>query len=180
VELIVRVQMIRDQFTITTWLCLGALIQGSLFLAAGRLALAPAALVITYKVLLTYAKCVGFVHNDYMDGVITKKFAGALPNESGDFGSKPAADGVAVLLIGARSNSPLGMLGSGYKQLGDLFDGMVRDLDKRSEEYGFLGATSWLNFSDRSTSSELMTVCYFRSVEGIHQFAHDPLHMYVA
>ena len=61
--------MIRDQFTITTWLSLGAILQGGFFLIFGRLALLPAVLLVTFKVLVAYAQTVGWMHNPAMDGV---------------------------------------------------------------------------------------------------------------
>jgi len=53
---------------------------------------------------------------------------------------------------------------------------VAKELDKRADEFGFLGMTKWVNSGDRTTSSELMQVCYFRNVEGLHKYAHDKLH----
>lgn len=39
-----------------------------------------------------------------------------------------------------------------------------------------LGTTSWQEIGIRETSNQIMTVLYFRSVEHVHQFAHDPIH----
>ncbi|KAK5690725.1 hypothetical protein LTR17_025850 [Elasticomyces elasticus] len=169
--------MVRNQLTITTWLCLGGIAQGILFLAVGRLALAPAVLVVAYKALLTYAQVVGWVRNPLMDDVIMKKFSAQIPDASGHYGSKPADNDIVVFLIGARSHHPLGIFGPGFKELGDYFDSMAKNLDKHSEEFGFLGMTAWANTGDSKTCPEILSVGYFRNVEGLHKFAHSEHHM---
>lgn len=175
-KLLTNTQFIRDQFTISTWLCIGGVIQGALILALGRLALLPAVAVLLYRTLDTYAMVIGFKKNIYMKDVITQKFSAQIPDEIGEFGSQPANAPVTVFIIGTRSNHPLGMLAPGFKELGDHFQGMAKDLEKHAEEYGFLGMTTWLNASVRATSSELQQVAYFRSYDGLHAFAHSEIH----
>ena len=53
---------------------------------------------------------------------------------------------------------------------------MAKNLDLHSEEFGFLGMTRWVNGGDRSSVNEIMQVGYFRSVEGLHKFAHSDYH----
>ncbi|KAK5716596.1 hypothetical protein LTR15_009487 [Elasticomyces elasticus] len=185
--------MFRDQLTITTWLCLGAITQGLLFAAIGRLAFAPAVLVVVYKVLLTYMQVIGLVRNPQMDGVyvptraahvehsltfssLMKKFSAQFPDEAGNYGTKPANDEICVFLIGARCNHPLGMFGPYFKEMGEFFTGMAKDLDAHAEEFGFLGMTNWTNAADRPTANESLQVCYFKNVEGLHAFAHSQYH----
>jgi len=168
--------MVRDQMTITSWLCLGAVLQGVLFLVIGRLALVPAALYMLHRIFITYAQTVGWMKNPYMDGVLMKKFAAQFPDAAGNYPSKPAESGIVCFLIGARCNHPLGMFGPNYKQMGEFFDGMSKELEARADEFDFLGETQWLNAGDRTTSSEQMVVCYFRTVEGLHKYAHGDTH----
>ncbi|KAK3678128.1 hypothetical protein LTR78_002223 [Recurvomyces mirabilis] len=167
---------LRDQFSITTWLCLGAIAQGGLFLAAGRLALVPAVLLVMYRIFVAYAQSIGWMHNPLMDGVLMKKFSAQIPDSNGNYGTKPADSEIVVFLIGTRCNSSLGLLGHGFKQLGDYFDAMLAVLDAKPDDYGFLGMTRWLNSADRETGSESLSVCYFRTIEGLHKFAHDSAH----
>ena len=165
---------LRDNFTIVTWLCFGCVIQSILFLVGGRLALTPAVAILLYKTLDAYAQSIGILPNSYMKGVIQKKFSIAFPDEEGNFGSEPSNADVVVFLIGVRINHPLGMLAPGFRELN--MAGMVKDLEDHSEEYDFLGMTNWLNASDRTTNSEIMQVCYFRSNEGLQKFAHAEIH----
>jgi hypothetical protein len=166
--------LIRDNFTILTWLCFGAVVQGIFFLIAGRLALTPAVAILLYKTLDAYAQSIGLKPNSYMKGVLPKKFAVVFPDEEGNFGNEPSNQDVTVFLIGIRINHPLGLLAPGVTKL--QMPEMIKDLEEHSEEYGFLGMTNWLNASDRTTNSELLQVCYFRNNEGLQKFAHSKLH----
>ncbi len=174
-------QFFRDQFSISTWLCFGAFAQTLLFMAAdkfgvGRISLIPAILYLAYRTLDAYLMSIGWKRNVYMDGVIPSKFSVAFPDENGKYGSKPADSDIVVFLIGTRNNHPLGMFAPGVQDFMKLFPSMVGDLDKTRDEFGFLGMTNYMNSSDRTTGSEIMEVCYFRTVEGLHNFAHSPYH----
>jgi hypothetical protein len=168
--------MIRDQFSITTWLSIGAILQGALFLVAGRLAFLPALSLLIYRALDAYAVITGWKQSPWTAGSINKIVSAQFPDDEGHYGPEPANKDVVVLLIGSRSNHPLGILAPGYKQMGEFFSNMVRDLEAAPEEYGFLGMTSWINASDRTTQNELMQVAYFKTVEGLHAFAQGPEH----
>ena len=172
-----RQQLMRDQLTVLLWLCLGAIAQSILFFTAGRYATLPAFVIVLYEVYDRCAMALGWKHNRYMDGVMLKKFSSQLPDEKGRQGSRPADSDVVVLLIGARCNHPLGVLGPGYEQVASFFTSMAEDLDTHAEEFGYLGMTSWLNSADRETGSEVLQVAYFRNVEGLHAFAHSEYHM---
>jgi hypothetical protein len=169
-------QLIRDQFSITTWLSIGAVIQGGLFLVAGRLALIPALALVLFRALDAYAVVTGWKANPWTKDTVLQHVSAQFPDEEGRFGPEPANQDVVVLLIGTRSNSPLGILSPGFKELGEYFSSMVKSLEEKPEEYGFLGMTSWLNSSDRATQSELMNVAYFKSVESLYAFTHGPVH----
>ena len=173
--------LLRDNFKTSTWLLFGAFAQSLLFVSAdifgvGRLALLPAIILLAWRTFDAVAMTMGWKHNTYMDGVIQKKYSTAFPDELGHHGNKPADSEIVVFLIGTRNNHPMGMLAPGAKELGDYFVKMTRDLHAHAEEFGFLGMTSWLNSADRTTNSELLEVCYFRTVEGLHKFAHSDYH----
>lgn len=150
--------------------------QGTLILLVGRIALLPAAALILYRALDSYAMSVGWKRNTYMDDVLMKKFTAQIPDELGNYGNKPANDDVVVFMIGTRSNHPFGILAPGFEQTGKYFASMAQSLEDHADEFGFLGMTSWLNSSDRGSKSESMMVCYFRSTEGLHAFAHSQHH----
>jgi len=166
----------RDQLSITTWLSLGAVAQSLLFSAFGRLAFLPGATLILYRVAVAYLQAMGWMHNPYMDGVIREKTSAQFPDASGSYGSTPANNDVVVLLIGFRNNHPLGLLAPGAKDIADGFQAMAKDLDAQADKFDFLGMTTWLNANTRETQNEILSVGYFKTVEGLHAFAHDDLH----
>lgn len=169
--------MMRDQFTIATWLAMGALLQSLTFLLLGRLALLPAAAYLALRLASTLLAAAGWKHNSLMDGVILGKFSTAFPNSKGVYPSKPADSEIVVFLLGFRNNHPLGILAPGAKEIQDYFMQMIRDLDAGADEFGMLGMTSWRAASTRKTGNEFMQVGYFKTVEGLHAFAHSEEHM---
>lgn len=72
--------------------------------------------------------------------------------------------------------SPLGILGPGFKQLGDYFRTMILDLDEKAPDNGYLGGSGFQNTSDRDCSCELMYLMYFRSHEHLQAWAHSAAH----
>lgn len=111
-----------------------------------------------------------------MDGVISKKTSAQFPDEEGKFGNKPASQDVVVFLIGTRYNHPYGLLAPNAEKVANYFTQMVSDLEEHPDEFGFLGATTWMN-TRAASKNEIMVVCYFRSVEGLHSFAHADYHL---
>lgn len=168
---------IRDQMSITTWLAIGAGMQSFAFLLVGRIALLPAAAYILYTLASTSAAAAGLKHNPLMDGVLMNKFSSSFPDSQGTHGSKPADSSIVVFHIGFRNNHPLGIFAPGVKQIGEYFQQMIVELEAHDEEYGLMGATNWLNSSARTTQNETLVVAYFKTVEGVHAFAHADLHM---
>jgi len=125
---------------------------------------------------LRMAMSLGWIHNTYMDKLILTKTSAQFPDEEGNFSSEPADNDVSVLLIGTRCNHPLGLLAPGFAEVGAMFVQMAKDCEDNAEEFGFLGMTNWTNNSQRATNNELLIVAYFRTPEGLHNFAHSKYH----
>jgi heme-degrading monooxygenase HmoA len=167
---------LRDQLDLSTWICIGAVVQGLLYLAIGRLSLTPAIALMLWRIFDAWAQATGLKHNTYMDGVMLQKTSAQFPDEEGNFGNKPANQDVVVFMIGTRYNHPYGLFAPHVKQIGDYFTEMIENLEKLPDDYGFLGASTYAN-TISSSKNELMIVCYFRNVEGLHAFAHSDYHM---
>jgi hypothetical protein len=105
-----------------------------------------------------------------------KKTSAVFPDEEGNFGNKPSNSDLVVFHIGVRYNHPLGIFSPNGSTVGNYFVQMIKDLEDKSEEFGFLGATSWQNITAAS-KNELLIVCYFKNVEGLHKFAHSEYHL---
>ncbi|UKZ65865.1 uncharacterized protein TrAtP1_007055 [Trichoderma atroviride] len=168
--------MIRDCFTISTWLAIGAVIQGLLVVfVRPTYAVAPAALILLYKLSRTILQSFGLLHNPYMDDVIMGKFSAQHGDAAGNAPTEGAQNQIAVIKLASRSNHPMGIFGPGYKQIGDFFSAMIENLTE-DEDSGFLGSSSYLCNGERLTANSIATCCYFRTVEDVHRFAHSPLH----
>jgi hypothetical protein len=82
---------------------------------------------------------------------------------------------VVVLLIGATSHHPLGVLAPGFSAVGAHMVRMQKQLDARRDEFGLLASSAWLA-AGRASGNGNMAVMYFRDYAGLHRFAHSELH----
>ncbi|ODM23776.1 hypothetical protein SI65_01365 [Aspergillus cristatus] len=177
VSAIVTHNFLRDTFTIQTWLLIGAALQSllTIFLPLPY-AILPAICLLSWRAMHTVLMALGYIRNTNMNGVVWGKFSAQVPGRDGMLPEKGAAEDVTVIMLGARSNHPLGIFGPGYQQVGDFMNKMLAQLEGNAEEYGFLGSTTYLEATARQTSNQSITVCYFRSIEEMHRYAHSPLH----
>lgn len=171
---------VRDHLTIPTWLLVGASLQCLLLLLPIR---APylrnlALLLLCIKATDTVLVILGLKRNTYMDGTITHNVTAIYPVQStSDKPRSNASTGaVAVLLLGFRSNHPLGMFAPAASTLRSYFTDMRADLEANASSNGFLGVSPFLDAGHRTTSSTLMLNFYFRAAADIHAFAHGPVH----
>ena len=175
-------KLIRDQFTIQTWLAFGAVAQSLLLLLPIRpiYTIAPAVVLLLFKAVDTLLITFKLKPNSYTAGVVDTKVTAIVPNADGSFGKQEGQntpDRVAILLLGFKINHPLGPLAPGAAETMSYFQQMSADLRKNATTNGFLGSTTYLGASDsRSTKSEIMTNFYFRSIEDANTFAHGPSH----
>ncbi|KAL2836917.1 hypothetical protein BJX68DRAFT_250258, partial [Aspergillus pseudodeflectus] len=170
-----------NNFQPSTWLLAAAALQGTLtwlFPSAFRFTVIPALLVLLYRATDVFLMMSGMKRNPAMDGVIREKFSAQIPFADGSFGDRPSRDKVAVLMLGSKSNHPLGIFSPGYQKVAQLYADMVADLEANCDEYSYLTSTRWVSNTDPTinASREIMTIFYFRSLEGVHKFAHGPIH----
>jgi len=169
--------IIKDNFSLHTWLLMGALIQGLICLLPYRniALISPGLLLLAYKLASTLLMTFGLIKHPYMEGVIPGRTAVIYPTEKGSQG-KPCDRPLCAIMLAVRSNHPLGMFAPGYKEVGDYFKNMITLLDKEPTKWGFLGSSAWLSCSDRGVASEYMSMVYFETEEYLHAWAHGPLH----
>ncbi|RJE23450.1 hypothetical protein PHISCL_04208 [Aspergillus sclerotialis] len=118
----------------------------------------------------------GITRNTQMDGVIQGKFSALVPSKDGKLPSEAAQDEVTLIMLGARSNHPLGIFAPGYADLEDYMNRMLTQLAENANEYGYLGYSNWLENNARTNNNQVMIACYFRTIEDLHAYAHSPLH----
>jgi hypothetical protein len=100
--------LLRDNFTTSTWLLIGATLQTSLLLLPIRpsYALAPAVILLSYRFINNLLICFGLKQNPYMNGVTIGKRAAIYPSAN-PTEKNPASEEVCVLLLTARCNQYL-------------------------------------------------------------------------
>lgn len=103
--------LIRDNFTTSTWLLIGATLQTSLLLLPIRpsYALAPAVLLLSYRFINNLLICFGLKQNPYMDGVTIGKRSAIYPSAS-PTEENPASEEICVFLLLARCNQSVPIL----------------------------------------------------------------------
>ncbi|KAL8867013.1 MAG: hypothetical protein Q9174_005936 [Haloplaca sp. 1 TL-2023] len=167
--------IIRNNLSLQTWLLIGAVIQSLLFLALPRrFALLPpfCALVLlaSKNVLISF----GILKNPYMSGAVPGKWTVPL-RENG----KQEGDKVAVFLLGASSNHPLGLLAPGFGDIGPLFDSMWEEAEADTDKSGLIGKSTVfmpVPASDEASGVALIIISYWKSIEHLHAFAQGPAH----
>ncbi|KAF2182326.1 hypothetical protein K469DRAFT_740277 [Zopfia rhizophila CBS 207.26] len=170
--------LIRDQFSLKTWLLLGAAAQSILLLLPLRPTynIAPAFLLLTLQLVDSVLVTLGWKRNIMIDGTIGRRVSALQPDHKFDPKNPNFANGkIAVLHLGFRINHPLGILAPGARDIAAHFMAMMKELNKSASTNGFLGHESYHNTS-RTSKSELLQVMYFRSLSDIDAFAHGPVH----
>ena len=109
--------MIREHFSLSTWILLGCLIQAGLsFIFPRSYAAFPAILLLGWGIVDGFLMHFGLKHDVYLDGVINGKWSVAYPaeGETEVIRGKPGDNGPgAVMILGARSNAPMGLFADG-------------------------------------------------------------------
>jgi hypothetical protein len=115
--LIVRYQLLREHYNLSTWILLGCVIQSGLsFIFPRSYAAFPAILLFGWGIVDVLLMHFGLKHDVYSDGVIDGKWSVAYPGqtETEAVNGKPGDNGPgAVMILGVRSNSPMGFFADG-------------------------------------------------------------------
>ncbi|KAI5456169.1 hypothetical protein BGZ63DRAFT_435582 [Mariannaea sp. PMI_226] len=165
------------------FLTLGALGQITLLaILPSQYALLPVIALLLHSMTTIVLQSVSPSQNTYAQGVVYGRSSAQLPApgyESGKqgsvFGSKPAAQGIVVLFLGFRVNTPLGVLSTGYIDFVGQFKNCSDQLASCAEDFGCIGSSNW-TADEGSNNNTIMTVFYFRDIEGLNRFAHDKVH----
>jgi heme-degrading monooxygenase HmoA len=168
---------LHGNFSLSTLLLIGAAIQTVLVLLPipKTYVLSPAitllVLRLTHTMLITY----NIIPNPYLKNAVPKKSTAQVMDRSGNFAG-PGKEKVAVLLLGAKSNHPLGIFAPDFSYVGSLLQKMTAELENDpNQDTGFLGQTS-LHRTDDNGAIEFILVSYWRSIGDVHKYAHGPAH----
>ncbi|KAL0940065.1 uncharacterized protein CTRU02_206675 [Colletotrichum truncatum] len=168
--------LIKDGFTLTTLLTIGALMQTVLFLILPtKYAIIPSSVLALNSIISTIVGTYSKKHNPYLNGIVPGVVTAQFPDPAtGKIPAIPARRPLLVFHLGLRFNHPLGILAPG-REIGEYFDAMNKDLKDRADEYGLYHVSSWQSM-EAERNNTLMFIYYFRDIEGLNKFAHDPVH----
>jgi len=138
---------------------IGGVIQGLLCLLPYRniAVVAPGIMFLAFKATRTILQTLGVLRNPYMDEIVRGRSVPVFADETG-VQQDPAQTKICAILLGARSNHPMGVFTLPFKGTADRFEAMIRALDENPTKNGFLGSTSFLEAGGRGTSSEIVTI----------------------
>lgn len=101
-----------------------------------------------------------------MSNVVPGRVSAQFPDST-----TPSQNPIVVIKLGARCNHPLGAFHPYMQRINSYFIRTVKDLEDHGEQYGFLGASSYIA-TERAAANETMTLVYFRTYEGLHAWSH--------
>ncbi|PVI06334.1 hypothetical protein DM02DRAFT_514960 [Periconia macrospinosa] len=172
-----KLRYFSDDFRMSTWLLIGACIQALLTLAAPpRVAIAPAFVLVFSRIFAFLIVRLGFLPDRSSQHVWLGKSSAQIPRPDGSFSQNPSEQEIVVFILGAQSNHVQGRLAPGFREIGEAFTDMWRDLSKNREINGFLGKTSTLFATDQDSDNTAAWISYQRSTEDLHKWALTPVH----
>ncbi|CAM1508230.1 Fc.00g050780.m01.CDS01 [Cosmosporella sp. VM-42] len=140
-----------------------------------RWAIVPPSIFLLNSIITTIFQLLSTRPNEYTSTTVPGRVTAQLPLKDGTFGTSPASQPIVLFNLGVQWNHPLGLLAPGVPELAKQFMAMNKDLKARREELGLLGLSTWRG-DERLSNNTLVTTYYFKDVESIHRFAHEPLH----
>lgn len=171
-------------YTISTWLLVGATLQTTLVALLPRnIALLPPVLLLLYRLVRGYLIATNRLPNPLKDGISLKRTTWQIPESTdGKPASTPSSESLVVLVLAATWSHPNGSFSPGSKQLGEYFANMWKDASENREKYGYLGNTPTMVTQDDGNRPDaqgktLFYLSYWKSLEGLHKFAHGKVHM---
>ena len=170
--------VIRENFSLTTWLLLGALIQSLIVWVIPRFyAFLPVLLMLAIRSADSMAITFGFKRNHYLDEAILHRTSPQIPDSDGNFNPTASSEKVVVFLLGAKANHPLGLFSPHFGRVGDYLTEMIKDLEnsENAHDNGFLGGSNWTN-QDKNGATEFLFLSYWRSTDAVHKYAYGSTH----
>lgn len=96
-------------------------------------ALAPAVILLALRVVDTMLITYGYKPNPYLRDVLPKKSTAQVMGKDGNF-SGPGKEKIAILLLGAKSNHPLGIFAPDFNTMGDFNKKMNEHLESADNQ----------------------------------------------
>jgi hypothetical protein len=172
-----------SDFTVSTWLLLGATLQCVLVATLPRnIALLPPIALLLYRYVRSYLVATGVLPNPVYKEVTHGRQTWQIPSADSTPAKTGSTDSIVVLVLAASVTHPNGRFSPGSKEMGTYFAKMWNDAEANREKYGFLGNTPAMVTEDNgsrqdSKGTNMVYLSYWKTLEGLHKFAHGSVHM---
>ncbi|KAK0118686.1 hypothetical protein ONS95_007569 [Cadophora gregata] len=173
-----KLNMLHNNLSLPTILLIGACIQTALFLLPipKLYSVGPAIGLLLFRIIDTTLITYNLIPNPYLKDAIHKKVTAQPHDREGNF-SGPGKEKIAVMLLGAKSNHPLGMFEPRFGKVGSFLRRMTEELNgDPTQDSGFLGQSAVMR-KDNNGATENITISYWRSIDDVHRFAYGPAHL---
>ncbi|CZT47455.1 uncharacterized protein RSE6_08017 [Rhynchosporium secalis] len=173
-----KLNIIHGNLSLQTILLIGACLQTLLFLLPipKLYSVGPAIALLLFRIIETTLITYNLIPNPYLEDAILRKTA-AQPHDSEGKFSGPGKEKIAILLLGAKSNHPLGIFEPQFGKVGNFLRIMTEELNgDPTQDSGFLGQSA-VTRKDKNGATEQVTISYWRSIEDVHRFAYSPNHL---
>ena len=131
-------QLIHSNFSLGTWMLLGACTQACLALLVRNkyYAFLPAGILLSFRIIDAVLIHFQFKKNPFLENAILKKrFSAIVPDQDGVFRG-PGQEKVVILLLGAKSNHPFGALAPEFLKTFKWVTEMTAEFDKQDGPNG--------------------------------------------
>ncbi|KAI4232347.1 MAG: hypothetical protein LQ349_005082, partial [Xanthoria aureola] len=166
--------IIRNNFSLSTWLLLGAFIQSLIFaILPPRVAVLPPMCLLTLILAKNLLITGEYLTNPYLAAAYRGKASAPLREDA------EGGDKVAVFILGASSNHPLGVFAPGFSDIRPYLQSMWAEAEADPVNSGLIGkSTSFIPLptSPASSGPAIVTLSYWKSIGHLHAFASGPAH----
>lgn len=172
-----------SNYTVSTWLLLGASLQCFLVATLPRnVSLLPPIMFLAYRMLQGYLVAIGRLPNPVAQDVVHGRQTWQTPTKDNKDTTSSSSESVVLLVLAASWSHPNGRFSPGSAQMGEYFTKMWADAEANREKYGFLGNTPGLSTEVTGSrpdeqGSTVLVLSYWKTLEGLHEFAHSETHM---
>ena len=158
--------ILKDDFTLSSWIYLGAFLQSILFLLYPyRIVVLPSILALSYRIIATCLMQAGVVQDPLIGKAIQGRTTAQVVNIDGSIPKESSGNQIVVFILGSSSNvAAQGRLRlDGGQEVRKLFSEMWHGLSKNKEKWGCMIYETLYHCSTANISSfgkNLNAVCF--------------------
>ena len=169
----VLMSLIRDQFSTTTWLLIGASLQTLCFaLLPFRFTAALPVGTLAYLIARTVLQSTRWIQHNPSPAIYKGRFTVSPP---ADYSADPQP--IVVFILGFQSYHHLGRLGPGAREVGEFFGVIIKEAEANRAESGYLGGSGSMLTTDGESSNALMNITYWSDLSKLDKFSKKGVHL---